>query len=306
MLRMESPAEVLDRIVAFASAHDGIEAVIQTGSRARNQRVDRFSDFDIELVGPAMPALAGDDGWAAPLGDQLVSIHLANEENHAPDWPTYLVVLAGGRKIDLTLAGPERITRMVDGGLDPLYQRGYRVLLDKTGIAAALPTPAGPPTEARPTESEFVSNQREFWFEATQIPICIARGDLWPAHLRLEGIRSLLLAVLEWHARLLRVDPVDTWHNGHHIDEWLAPAYHDRILELFALYTRDDLSRALRATTELYAQAVAEIAALYPLPDLGLLPAVTQHIGRVLQADTEGVRATPTELPATGDLSAPA
>ncbi|WP_407444960.1 aminoglycoside 6-adenylyltransferase [Rhodococcus sp. (in: high G+C Gram-positive bacteria)] len=76
----------------------------------------------------------------------------------------------------------------------------------------------------------------------------IARGDLWPAHLRLEGIRSLLLTVLEWHARSLRADPVDTLHNGHHIDEWLAPAYRERIPELFALYTRDDLSRALRAT----------------------------------------------------------
>lgn len=280
---MESPTEVLDRIVAFASAHDGIAAVIQTGSRARNQRVDRFSDLDIELVGPAVPSFAGDDSWAAPLGDQLVSIHLANKEVHAPDWPTYLVVLAGGRKIDLTLAGPERITRMIEGGLDPLYERGYRVLLDKTGIAAALPTPTGPLTDTRPSESDFVSNQREFWFEATQIPIYIARGDLWPAHSRLEGIRSLLLAVLEWHTKSSRVGPVDTWHNGHHIDEWLAPAYHDRIPELFALYTRDDLTRALRATTELYAQAVADIVAVYPLPDLGLLPAVTEHIGRVLQ-----------------------
>ncbi|MFN6548347.1 aminoglycoside 6-adenylyltransferase [Mycolicibacterium nivoides] len=283
---MEYAAEVLNRIVAFASAHDGIEAVIQTGSRARNQRVDRFSDLDIELVGPAVPALAGDDGWAAPLGDQLVSIHLANEEDDAPDWPTYLVVLAGGRKIDLTLAGPERITRMIDGGLDALYQRGYLVLLDKAGVTADLPTPTGPPTGARPTESEFVSNQREFWFEATQIPIYIARGDLWPAHLRLEELRSLLLAVLEWHARSLRADPVDTWHNGHHIDEWLAPAYHGRFPELFALYTRQDLTRALHATTELYAHAVAEIAASHPLPDLGLLPAVTEHISRVLQPYT--------------------
>ncbi|SQI28770.1 Uncharacterised protein [Rhodococcus coprophilus] len=104
---------------------------------------------------------------------------------------------------------------MIDCGLDPVYQRGYRVLSDKTGVAAALPTPTGPPTGARPTESEFVSNQREFWFEATQIPIYIARGDLWPAHSRLEGIRSLLLAVLEWHARSSSADPVDTWHNGH-------------------------------------------------------------------------------------------
>ncbi|MBM7460966.1 hypothetical protein JOE26_003641 [Rhodococcus coprophilus] len=59
--------------------------MIQTGSRARNQRVDRLSDLDIELIGPAVSSLAGDDSWAAPLGDQLVSIHLANEEDHAPD-----------------------------------------------------------------------------------------------------------------------------------------------------------------------------------------------------------------------------
>ncbi|MHA4854327.1 aminoglycoside 6-adenylyltransferase [Rhodococcus sp. MSC1_016] len=283
---MESAAEVLDRIVALATAHDGIEAAIQTGSRARNERVDRFSDLDIELVGTSVPALAGDDGWAAPLGEQLMSIHLANEEDGAPDWPTYLIVLAGGRKIDLTLAGPERVTLMIDGGLDALYQRGYLVLLDKTGITANLPAPTGRPERARPTESEFVSNQREFWFEASQIPIYIARGDLWPAQLRLEELRALLLTVLEWHTRLLRVDPVDTLHNGHHIDEWLDTAYQGRLPELFAPYTREDLTRALCATCELYARAVAEITASCSLPDLELLPAVSEHINRVLLPET--------------------
>ncbi|QIS18018.1 hypothetical protein F6W96_06605 [Nocardia terpenica] len=70
---VESAAEVLDRIVAFAASHDGIEAVIQTGSRARNQRVDRFSDLDIELIGTAAPALAGDDSWVVhtPATDRL-------------------------------------------------------------------------------------------------------------------------------------------------------------------------------------------------------------------------------------------
>ncbi|KZM73320.1 hypothetical protein AWN90_32190 [Nocardia terpenica] len=257
--------------------------MIQTGSRARNQRVDRFSDLDIELIGTAAPALAGDDSWAAPLGNQLVSIHLANEEDDEPDWPTYLIVLAGGRKVDLTLAGPERITRMIEGGLDELYQRGYLVRLDKTGLTDGLPAAAGPPVGSGPTELEFVTNEREFWFEATQVPIYIARGDLWPAQLRMAELRSLLLEMLQWHTRLLSTRPVDTWHNGHHIGEWLAPAYRDRLPELFAHHTREDLARALRAATELYADAVAEIAAAHPLPDLRLLPAVTEHINRILQ-----------------------
>jgi aminoglycoside 6-adenylyltransferase len=146
--------------VDLTDSHEGIWAVVQTGSPARGDRVDAFSDLDIELIGPAAPDLSGHDDWLAPLGPRLVALHLANEKPGEPDWPTCLVVLALDRKIDFTLAGPSRATELVENGLDDLYRRGYQVLLDKTGITADLPRcPFTAPDVKHPRADEFDAHQ---------------------------------------------------------------------------------------------------------------------------------------------------
>ncbi len=41
----------------------------------------------------------------------LAALHLLNEENDAPDWPTCLVIYEEGRKVDFTFAEPERLEK---------------------------------------------------------------------------------------------------------------------------------------------------------------------------------------------------
>jgi aminoglycoside 6-adenylyltransferase len=282
-LQMEDPDELLERILALADRTTGIDAVVQTGSRARRYRVDAFSDLDIELIGPGSAALVGRDDWPEQIAPTLVSLHLTNEQDDAPDWPTCLVVFAGGRKVDFMLAGPERLDQMVRDGLDEYYRRGYLVHRDRTGAAAALP-PSNPtmPAWVPPTAAAFVATQREFWFEATQVPVYLARGDLWPAMLRLHAMRALLLTMLEWRTHALSGEEVDTWHNGHHIDEWLDSSLAKRLGELFAACDPEDGARALRACVSLYADVAREVATALALPRLDLAARVGAHISRVL------------------------
>lgn len=139
--------------------------------------MDALSDLDIELIGPGRAGLVGDDDGPGTIADVLVSIHLGNEAPEEPDWPTCLVVFADGRKVDFALAGTERIERMSGDGLDCLYQRGYIVRLDATGLTRELPSRRWSRRSSRSQiPRKFARNQREFWFEATQIPIYLARG----------------------------------------------------------------------------------------------------------------------------------
>jgi aminoglycoside 6-adenylyltransferase len=130
---MEDPQLMLKRVLEFAARREGIDAVVQTGSRARCERVDEFSDLDIELIGPGAASLIGRDDWLEEIAPVLVSVQLANKAPEAPDWPICLVVYAHGRKVDFTLAGSERLRNLADHGLDATYGRGYVVHFDRTG-----------------------------------------------------------------------------------------------------------------------------------------------------------------------------
>ncbi|MBF6465930.1 aminoglycoside 6-adenylyltransferase [Nocardia beijingensis] len=275
---MEDPGLVIERIVAFAAAQPGISAVIQTGSRARGTRVDAFSDVDIELIGPGTGALVGADDWLRAIGPVLVNIHL---DNHAPHWPTCLVVLAEGRKVDFTLAGPSRLARLIADGLDQLYQRGYRVLLDKDGSTTALPPATGSHTPARPSAAEIEAAQREFWFETTQIPIYVARGDLWHAMLRVGELRELLLTMAEWHTTARSGGRIDHWHDGHYLHEWLDSRFRDDPLTFFPHYDAAEILAAVHAMADTFTRMRAEVCREWHCPALDLRDRVLAHLDRI-------------------------
>jgi aminoglycoside 6-adenylyltransferase len=65
---------------------------------------------------------------------------------------------------------------MVERGLDGLYDRGYKVVLDKSGVTG--PTPAYTPhATARPSQG-VRTLESEFSFEATQVAVYPSRGEL--------------------------------------------------------------------------------------------------------------------------------
>jgi len=248
----EDPGILIDRVLAFAQDDDGIDAVILTGSRARGSGVDRFSDLDIELIGPGSRELTGRDGWLAAFGEVLVALHLENGGRDEPEWPTCLCVFAGGRKIDFMLAGPQRLENMRRHGLDDLYLRGYRILLDKGSFAADLPTSRPtPPRKTPPDQEQFERNLRGFWFEATQIAVCIARNELWFARFRDHGLKVSLLTMLEWFA-VSQTPESDTWYHGRHIRDWLAPPWYEKVEGAFGCFDIAEATHSLIATVDLY------------------------------------------------------
>jgi len=253
-------AELVSRLMAWAESDDNLQAVIQTGSSSRGpDRADRFSDRDIEIIARDPAPLLTDDGWIHRLGNVMVAQYLANGDD--PD--TRLVFFDGGRKIDFTIAGRSRLDEMTETGrLNDLYERGYRVLLDKDGLTAGLPAATGAaPRRPLPSAAAFGETVSEFWFEAAHMPTYLVRGELWVVKFRDWTMKEMLLRMLEWHALATRGPETDTWYIGTKMHRWVEADTWREVRGVFSRFDLADSWRGLVAMMALFARLTHETAA---------------------------------------------
>ena len=250
----------LAQIVAWADRQPDIRALVMTGSRARDDgSVDDASDYDVEVF-TSDRAKYETDEWMAEIGD--VWVYLPTTRDDDDRYMMRLVVFAGAVKVDFAFAPLELLAEAAAAPtLTPLYDRGYRVLLDKDGVAARLPEAAlRPPAGRLPTEAEFRAAVEEFWFEASHIPKLLARNELWVVKMRDWTMKLLLLQMAEWHA-LSEDRARDVWHIGTRMEEWAAPGVWERLHEAFGGFAAAESRRALVTTVSLYRDLAVETAA---------------------------------------------
>lgn len=258
---MTSRDEYLQSVLDWAGATDAVLALIQTGSLARQDgSADEYSDLDIEIICSDPETLATDDDWLRQIGPVVTVLRL--DAGHDQPWPTRLAIYRGGVKIDFTVAGIERLHRMIGPeGLDDLYARGYRVLLDKAGITASLPPPPYRfPAESLPSQQEFQASVEEFWFEAFHVPRYLARGEPWLVKQRDWTMKTLLLRMAQWHAAAVQHGNVDVWHNGLRMDQWTDRDTWQAMQQVFGRFDATDARRAFEATVRLYGRLGREVA----------------------------------------------
>lgn len=245
---------LLEAIVAWARSDPNVLALVMTGSRARaGASPDGFADFDLEIIAEDVQALVRDDRWWRAFGE--VWVYWFDED---PEEPTRLIVYENGQKVDFSLYGRERIHKQREN-LDELYERGYRVLVDKERLTAELPKPTGAfPVRSLPTQDEFTAVVYEFWFEAFHIPRYLMRDELWVVKFRDWTMKEMLLKVLEWHA--IASKPTDVWHIGLRMREWVDTKTGEEVGFIFGHFDAADSWRALIATMDLFRRVGRETA----------------------------------------------
>ena len=252
---------MLGRIAEWARSDPNVVALVLTGSHARvtnSPPPDAFSDLDVEVIADDVSTFVRDDDWWRRLGD--VWVYWFDE---SPGEPSRLIVYEPGQKVDFSLHGRQRIVGQRER-LDQLYERGYRVLLDKEQLTAELPPPSGQSPQRRlPTQAEFTAVVNEFWFEAFHIPGYILRGDLWVVKFRDWTMKEMLLKVLEWRA--LAAGPADVWHIGHRMRDWVDDAIWEEVHAIFGSFDAGGSWRALDATARLFRRVAREAAAALDL-----------------------------------------
>lgn len=258
---IDTHADLIERIVAWAETDENLRAVIMTGSSSRaDDTTDRFSDRDIELIARDPGKLAVDDTWIHAIAPVWVALYLDNEGLDMP--PTRLVFFDGGRKVDFTLTDRSRLDTMAAAGeLNDLYRRGYRVLVDKDGLTERLPAPSGtPPKPHLPTRKAFADTVTEFWFEAAHLPTYLTRGDLWVVKHRDWTMKQMLLRMLEWHALATQGEGTDIWHIGSRMRRWIDDVTWRELQQVFARFDAEDSWRALVASMRLFSRLTRETA----------------------------------------------
>ncbi len=261
---IDTHAHLIERIIAWAEADDNIRAVIVTGSSTRSANAaDRFSDCDVEIIARDRAPLLADDAWIHAIAPVWVAQYLSNDDG----FDTRLVFFKGARKVDFTVADRSRIDIMIDQGrLDDLYERGYRVLLDKDGLTADLPQASGAaPRSTLPSQAEFADIVTEFWFEAAHMPTYLLRDDLWVVKFRDWTMKEMLLRMLEWHALATRDREIDVWYIGTKMKRWVDDTTWDELQHVFGRFDRADSWRGLIAMMVLFTRLTHETASALDL-----------------------------------------
>lgn len=256
--------QLLARIETWAATRPDILGLVLTGSYAQDgATTDELSDIDIEVIAEDFDRLLREEDWWRAFGDVWTSQVLpAFAAAPTQRYPMLHVTFSGGVKVDFTLIDRLRITEMVEeGALDRVYERGYRVLFDREGLATGLPVAGGrPPVPSTVPATEFTTVVQAFWYEAPLVAKYLVRGELWEAKLRDWTMKSMLLRMMEWHAAALRGHVADGYHRGRQLREWLDPQTWAEAQPVFGHLDADDSWRALNATMALFGRLGGETA----------------------------------------------
>ncbi len=196
---------IIQRLIAWSDPQDAIRAILLTSTRAvPHAVVDDLSDYDIILVVRAIRPFVADRGWVEDFGAVLVAYWdpISPDRNFHIEQAGNVVQYADGLKIDFRL-WPVALLHTVthEPSLPSELDAGYRVLLDKDGLAAHL----RPPTyrayiPERPSEEMYWTIIEEFFNDAPYVAKYLWRNELLPAKwcLDYDMKHVYLRRLLEW------------------------------------------------------------------------------------------------------------
>jgi aminoglycoside 6-adenylyltransferase len=197
--------EVEGRLVSWADRQEAVRAVLLTSTRAiPGAAVDAFSDYDAVLVVRDVRPFAADRGWIADFGEVLVAYWdpIQPDPDYGLDYLGNVTWYADRPRIDFTVWPVALLGRIVAAPALPAeLDAGYRVLLDKDGLAARL----RPPTYAAfvprpPDETAYLETVNDFFVDAPAVAVSLLRDDLLPARwvLDCDMKHVYLLRMLQW------------------------------------------------------------------------------------------------------------
>lgn len=131
---MRNEREMFDLILHVAKGNERVRGAWLNGSRANpNVPKDRWQDYDIVYLVKAMDSFLADHSWIDVFGERLMLQMPETMRDPLGDGRfTYLILLADGNRIDLTLVPAEKPGLLGEDSLTV-------PLLDKDGILPAFP-----------------------------------------------------------------------------------------------------------------------------------------------------------------------
>lgn len=254
--------QLQNQLVAWAESVSAIHVILVVGSQARQVKpADEYSDLDISLY------VSGNDEhedefylhWMRDFSPVWMIL-----EEHHDETKSWLILYQGGIKVDFSVTPIGALQTLIDEKtLWDDQQRGYKILLDKDGIAAQLPapTPFVPPPYTPPIQAQFIQCVEGYFYGAVYLAKQIKRGNLWKAKWADQIQQRMLLEMLEWHAHATHESPVDTYYRGDFMRDWISEATWWELHDVFAHFEAADSRKSLIASVRLFTRLTEETAA---------------------------------------------
>lgn len=273
---------IITRLIQWGAAQPLVRAMILTSTRAvPGTSSDCFSDYDVILaLSDVRPFFEGRT-WLEAFGHVLVMYQDPLEKEGDFLHSGNVVQFEGGLKIDFSLWQAEMMHRFT-ASPPPVeaqyfastetqfivsqraeFEAGYRILLDKDGLADGLKPPTYQAFISKPpTETEFRESIEVGLLDATYVAKYLRREDLMAARIILETFLKdeHLRPMLEWHYEIEHGWSVKAGLHGRRMKKYLRP---DLWADLEKTYTGLDLEEnwdALFRTLALLRKAGLEVA----------------------------------------------
>lgn len=252
--------EALQKVINWGENNNCIKALILTGSLAGKGKVDELSDLDIAVFGTDFTFIQNDD-WLSHIDNVWVCIHdQFSFEDHII--PTRLTIFNEGLKIDFSFHPVELLGKLAERkDLPESYKNGYKILLDKTGVANKLAQPGyNAYLLLRPDLKSFQNNENEFWFECYHVARYLKRGDLWTAKVRDKDVKKNLLEMLQWHHVARHNNNFNPRPYGREMHNWLEESLWGRLYGCYSGFDKESSRVALNNTISLYREVTKQVA----------------------------------------------
>jgi aminoglycoside 6-adenylyltransferase len=280
---MRSEEEILDLIMKIAGEDDAIRAVVMNGSRVNPDiAVDPFQDFDIRYYVTDIDRFRSNPEWARRFGEfMILQMPDGMFEEKAGQQPSfsYLMQFTDGNRIDLSIHPLSDLAKIMEDSL-------ARLLLDKDGVVAALPTPSDKSYWPTPPSAKlFADTCNEFWWISIYVAKALWRGQIFFAKDLLDRpMRDQLMTTLTWYFGMqtgFRVNP-GKW--GANFKEHLHPDIIRQLEQTYAGVEADENWDALLVMCNLFRKVATEISEkygfLYPTEED---KRVTAHLEKIRQ-----------------------
>ena len=200
---MKVREEKLKSIMEWAEKNEDVRVLLLTSSLANPLApVDEFSDLDIEFIFENNTNYISDKRWTLNFGTPIAMIE--EDENAFDDKHAMKMVLyEDGVKVDFKLYSKSNfIEETEQKELSEDWDIGYKVLIDKEGITKQMLKPNYQVfIIKKPSEKEFQSVLKDFWWDTTYVAKCLARDEIFYAKFMSEKIirTEYLIPLIEWY-----------------------------------------------------------------------------------------------------------
>jgi aminoglycoside 6-adenylyltransferase len=233
---------MIDLVARWAEERPDVRAALLVGSRARtSEPADEWSDYDFVLLLEDPQPYIDDAGWLTAFGRPLLTFL---EPTAVGAFVERRVLFDNGQDADFTLLPASAVELIGHDDVAAVFGRGYRVLVDRAGVASRIRTKSPAPSRA---DGDYAQLSNDFWYHAILAAKKLRRGELFVAKQTCDGyLKALTVQLLAWRA----APGTDTWHNGRFVDRWADPADLRELGAAYARYDADDVARALWATVD--------------------------------------------------------